>query len=54
MINYIKTHSVTADQFSGLNEVLWNDEIYMKPAVVDAWLMYGRLIKVMFFSLDEN
>lgn len=44
MINYIKTHSVTAESFAGINEVLWNDDKYLKPVEVDSWLMFGRCL----------
>lgn len=42
MINYIRTHSVTLDTFTGINEVLWKDDKYMKPVEVDSWLMFGE------------
>lgn len=43
MINYIKTHNITAEQFIEINEVLWADDQYMKPVEVDAWLMFGMI-----------
>lgn len=43
MINYIKTHKITADNFLSMNQVLWNDDAYLKPVDVDAWLMFGML-----------
>lgn len=42
MINYIKTHKVSADSLLSMKEVLWNDDTYMKPVEVDSWLMFGR------------
>lgn len=41
MINYIKTHKITDKDLLQVNEVLWNDDKYLKPVEVDAWLMYG-------------
>lgn len=41
MINYIKKHNITADNMLKINEVLWNDDEYMKPVEVDPWLMFG-------------
>lgn len=41
MINFIKTHKTTADQFLSMFEVLWNEDTYMKPVEVDSWLMFG-------------
>lgn len=43
MINYIKTHKVTAEHLLGFDKVLWNDEKYMKPVEEDdlPWLTYG-------------
>lgn len=41
MINYIKTHKTTADRLVSINEVLWNDDTYLKPVEVDSWLMFG-------------
>lgn len=41
MINYIKTHNITAECLIGINEVFWNDDKYMKPVEVDEWLMFG-------------
>lgn len=43
MINYIKSHKVSAEKLAGLSEVLWNDDKYMKPVEVDSWLMFGML-----------
>ncbi|XP_055309220.1 uncharacterized protein LOC129573066 [Sitodiplosis mosellana] len=40
MINYIKTHNITAEHFVKIKEVLWSDDKYMKPVEVDAWLMF--------------
>lgn len=48
MINYIKTHKVSADQFVSMAEVLWNDDAYMKPVEVDSWLMFGRFEFIFF------
>lgn len=41
MINYIKTHKSTAEDVLQMNEVHWNDDKYLKPVDVDAWLLYG-------------
>lgn len=57
MINYIKTHKLTAERLKGLTEVLWNDEKYMKPVEMDAWLMFGiwsTLLTKMKFSYNFN
>lgn len=48
MINYIKTHSLTAEKLLEINEVAWNDDKYMKPVEVDSWLMFGRNFKTDF------
>lgn len=45
MINFIKTHKTTADDLIKTNEVLWNDDKYMKPVDVDPWLMFGKCLK---------
>lgn len=44
MINYIKTHKLTAEQFIELNKIVWNDEKYMKPFdEAIQWLTFGKL-----------
>ncbi|XP_031623582.1 protein arginine N-methyltransferase 1 [Contarinia nasturtii] len=40
MINYIKKHNITAESLIKINQVLWNDDEYMKPVEVDPWLMF--------------
>lgn len=47
MINFIKTHKTTADDLIKTNEVLWNDDKYMKPVEVDPWLMFGKCLKII-------
>lgn len=42
MINYIKTHKLTADDLTKTEAVLWSDDKYMKPVEVDPWLMFGK------------
>lgn len=52
MINYIKTHKLTYEDFKKIDEVLWNDDKYMKPVEIDAWLMFGKyyLFKILWFK----
>lgn len=42
MINYIRVTNVDASVIASIDSQVWNDEEYLKPVVVDAWLMYGE------------
>lgn len=42
MINYIRTHKIEPAQVKTLSQLVWKDDIYMKPVVVDSWLMFGK------------
>lgn len=42
MINYIRTHKTDAAEVKSLDKSAWNDEIYMKPVVIDSWLLFGK------------
>lgn len=42
MINYIRTHQVTAEKIRNADKVLWLDDTYLKPVIVDEWLMFGN------------
>lgn len=48
MINYIKAHKLTAENFQEINEVLWTDDKYMKPVEIDAWLMFGKQFQISY------
>lgn len=54
MINFIKTHKTTADDLIKTNEVLWNDDKYMKPVEVDSWLMFGKCLEKYQRNLFAN
>lgn len=42
MINYIRVENAEASVIASIESQVWNDEVYLKPVVVDAWLMYGE------------
>lgn len=42
MINYIRTQKLTPDQLLSAQETAWQDDAYLKPVVVDSWLMFGK------------
>lgn len=53
MINYIKTHNISAECFKEIKERLWNDDKYMKPVEIDQWIMFGlytnRIIRLFTY-----
>lgn len=42
MINYIRTHNTTAEQIMSASKAFWSDDAYLKPVLVDFWLMFGK------------
>lgn len=42
MINYIRVKNVDATAIASADSQLWNDDVYLKPVEVDAWLMFGE------------
>lgn len=46
MINYIRSKKVTAEQLLTTNDSDWSDDAFLKPAVVDSWLMFGKHITI--------
>lgn len=46
MINYIRSNKVTAEQLLNTNDSAWSDDAFLKPVVVDSWLMFGKNIIV--------
>lgn len=42
MINYIRVKNVDATVIASADSQLWNDDVYLKPVEVDAWLMFGE------------
>lgn len=48
MINYIRTHKIEAAQMSTVKQSLWEDDVYLKPVVVDFWLMFGTYFVLPF------
>lgn len=49
MINYIRTHKIEPSQMKTVSQSLWDDDIYLKPVVVDAWLMFGITFSILSF-----
>lgn len=53
MINYIRSTNVDATTFLSIDSEVWNDDVYMKPVEVDAWLMFGESpVASIFHELD--
>lgn len=42
MINFIRSKNVESAKIESSEEILWNDEEYLKPVEIDAWLMFGK------------
>lgn len=43
MVNYIRANKSEANEFIGDDvQSKWNDDLYLKPVVVDSWLMFGE------------
>lgn len=42
MINYIRMKNVDASEIASIDSLVWNDDAYLKPVEVDAWLMFGE------------
>lgn len=53
MINYIRSNKVTAEQLLNTNDSAWSDDAFLKPVVVDSWLMFGRSI-ILELNSDRN
>lgn len=41
MINYIRAHKTDADTIKSLEAQPWTDDAYLKPVVIEPWLMFG-------------
>lgn len=46
MINYIRSKNVTAEKLLTTNDSAWADDAFLKPIVVDSWLMFGKSITI--------
>lgn len=54
MINYIRTHRIESTQLQNLNPSLWDNDDYLKPVLVDAWLLYGMIRYRVFLYYQNN
>lgn len=44
MINYIRANNCDPTEFiGGAVQSKWDDDIYLKPIIIDNWLMFGKL-----------
>lgn len=45
MINYLRSHPMSAEELMSTQKVMWDDDRFMKPTIEDdPWLMYGKTI----------
>lgn len=54
MINYIRLKNAEASVIASIDSQVWNDEVYLKPVEVDAWLMYGKFQLLLLFSWNVS
>lgn len=51
MINYIRVKNVDASVMVAIDSQVWNDDVYLKPVEVDAWLMFGEFRAKQFIII---
>lgn len=49
MVNFIRTHASSPEEFRLPTAAFWDDDKYLKPLEFEEWLMFGMCFCCCFF-----